>query len=112
MTKADFVALIAPLETQGVAVTEWEGLDDNLPRLVWREWYIEQDYADNRAVVEHCEILAEYYTADGDDAGLAAFKAVLRAAELPFTCDIDYDETTKVIRYQFKVRLFEAVDGG
>lgn len=109
MTPAEFVAMIAALEAHGLTAVKYGGLNDTFPRLVWREWAISQDYADNRAWTEHTTIMADLYTKVDDDPALAAFKGACRAAELPFECDVDYDEASHVIHYAFRLRLEEDV---
>ena len=111
MTPAEFVTMIAPLEAQGLTVVKYGGLKDTYPRLVWREWYISQWYAGNRAYERRTTIYAELYTKTEDDPLLAQFMVLCDTAELPFECPVDYDETTGVIHYAFSINLGATVGG-
>ncbi len=109
MTSAEFVAIIAELEDEGIAVTKFRGLNDEYPRMVWQPGRIEQSYASNKACDQRTTIVAEYMTKDDPDPNFEIIKTTFREAELPFVCEIGYDEEKDVISYLFNMSLSEVI---
>lgn len=108
MTLQAFRILIATLP-ESIDIVRYKGLNDVLPRIVWGEARIEQEYASDRACTERTAVALEYMTRKEDDPNVQVIKDVFRRAKLPFICEAGYDADGDYISYMFNLWFEEEV---
>jgi hypothetical protein len=102
--------LKAILETVGIPVYHYESLGEELPRIVYQEYAIRQEYASNGATEETTPIEINHFTDIEFDESLEELKRVLRVNKIPFTGEISFDPQTKVATTTLDISITEIID--
>ncbi len=109
MTQPEFEAMLGTLESAGISVVKFRGLDSVLPRMVWQLGRIEPVYGSNNADEIEITVVAEYITTDGDDPNVDTIIQTFVDNRFQFVCEIGYDPEKDEISYLFNGHLTEVI---
>lgn len=95
-----------------IPVSQYKSLKENLPRVVWNETSMEQNYGSNGADDLMIRVVVELIASPSDTSAVWELIRLFRKYEITFTCTCGYDENDDVVSYELSIYVTEAFPDG